>query len=101
MTAAKRARQRERKALAKAAAEKLRKPPAPKPPRPRVLPTAVRRWIDAASHCPPLSVTDDVGGDWLGTSRVIDRPARRKANRRSWRRLQLEARRDFLNHGAE
>jgi hypothetical protein len=63
-------------------------------------PTSTRRY-DPASHCPPQSMNDNAGGPWLGTSRVIDRPARRKAQRRSWRRLKAEARRDFLSHGAE
>lgn len=66
-----------------------------------VPPTSRRSYVDARSHMPPMSAEDNVGNVWRGASRVIDKPARRRANARSWRRMQVEARRDFLNLGSE
>lgn len=64
--------------------------------RPVVPPTRLRKWIDARSHNPPESMTDNVGAVWQGTSRVLDPARRRQLNRRSWRRLKAEGRRAFV-----
>ncbi len=61
-----------------------------------VAPTRTRRYIDPRSHMPPQSMLDNTGANWLGTSRVVDRPARRKRNRASWRRLLAEGRRETM-----
>lgn len=36
------------------------------------------------------------GVRWCGTSRIVDRPARRRAQRASWRTEQVTARREHL-----
>lgn len=59
-------------------------------------PTRTRPLIDRRSHRPPADLLDNAGKLWLGTSRIIDRPARRKANRRSWARFKAEARREYV-----
>lgn len=59
-------------------------------------PTRTRKYIDPRSHMPPQSMLDDTGGNWLGTSRVVHRPARRKANRLSWRKLLVAGRRETM-----
>lgn len=61
-----------------------------------IAPTRLRKWIDARSHMPPASMLDDTGRAWAGTSRVLDRPARRKAQRRTWQDAKAQARRDYL-----
>lgn len=89
---ARRERQRARKAAGPAKATRM----------PRVIPpTELRRYVDGRSHMPPASMADDTGGMWRGASRVLDRAARRRSERRSWRELQAQGRRDFLGHGSE
>lgn len=84
--------------------QRLRRGATPKPAarrRPTVPPTNRRTWVDARSHMPPQSAEDNVGNLWRGTSRVIDKAARRRRSAASWRRLQAQARRDFLCQGSE
>lgn len=57
--------------------------------------TRLRRYADRG-HQPPATRVDHTGAPWLGAARVLDRPARRRANRRTWRWMQAEARREFV-----
>jgi hypothetical protein len=57
-----------------------------------VIPPTTRRTAGDGGHAPPQGGLDHTGARWRGASRVIDRPARRRANRRSWKQIQAEAR---------
>lgn len=59
------------------------------------VPTTARTIVDDG-HFPPASGLDHAGRPWRGASRIIDRPARRRAQRLSWRKLKAEARRAYL-----
>lgn len=56
-----------------------------------VLPTRLRLFHDTRGHAAPTSGVDRTGAPWQGASRIIDRPARRKANRASWRKAIAKA----------
>lgn len=56
--------------------------------------TFTRRFRGDAGHNPPQSVHALAGfeGLWHGTRRVLDPGAKRRANKRTWRKAQLAAR---------
>ena len=54
----------------------------PKPS--RNIKSSVRRSFHDAGHHTPVSGLDDAYQPWKGTSRIIDRAARRRAMRRTW-----------------
>lgn len=47
-------------------------------------PTHLRASGRGPDHLPPASGVDRTGAPWLGTSRIVNRAKRRKANRLSW-----------------
>lgn len=61
-------------------------------------PTVERTKSDPLGHRPPFTFLNNGGTLWRGTSRVLDKPARRKANRRTWKRMKADSRRFFVAH---
>ena len=64
--------------------------PTPRQDKTRNLKATPLRRVVRRDHLPPATFA---GGVWHGTSRIIDAPARRRANRRTWAKLRAEARR--------
>lgn len=61
-----------------------------------LLPTLYRRH-HFQDHLPPKEGMHDADGRlWAGTSKIRDRAARRKANKRSWEKLVRERRRQTV-----
>lgn len=58
-------------------------------------PTPLRSKVDSG-HRPPLGWRDHTGQMWLGTSRVLDKPARKRAMRRTWKAMKAQARREYV-----
>jgi hypothetical protein len=58
-----------------------------------VPPTTLRNFTDMVGHAPPTDRVDDDGNVWKGASRILDRSAKRRANRKSWIKIQADARR--------
>jgi hypothetical protein len=55
-------------------------------------PSTLNRPFMGLVHRPPRSGVDNTGAPWRGASRIIDRPARRRRNKASWKRLLLRER---------
>lgn len=59
-------------------------------------PFITRTKVDPLGHRAPKSGLNDAGTVWRGTSRIIDKPARRRAQRRSRLAFKADARRAFV-----
>lgn len=60
----------------------------------RRIPATMHRHYHGADHFAPLSGRDHEDRQWKGASRIIDPARKRRLNRRSWRRILADARRD-------
>jgi hypothetical protein len=75
-------------------------PYGPKPARRRrgggVPPTVLRTKTDPLGHRPPVSMLNNGGTMWRGTSRILDVPERRARMARQWARMKADARRAYV-----
>lgn len=71
--------------------------PNPLPPKGRNLQPTLKRQYHGDDHMPPArGMTDNEGSLWKGASRIVNRAAKRKHNRDTWRKILAEARREHL-----